>query len=176
MADAFVGEIMVAGFMTVPRNWAQCAGQILPISQNTALFSLLGTTFGGNGSSNFQLPNMQGNCAVGAGQGIGLSEYFPGEIGGAANVTLLTSNVPPHTHAVNAHSLPGTTGTPGSNAFAKLVAGNLYNKPGDTPTLVPMSQNTLPGVAGGSLPHNNMMPYLALNWVICMSGIFPPRG
>ena len=172
MADPFVAEIRVFGFNFAPTGWAFCNGQLLPISQNTALFSLLGTTYGGNGTSNFALPNLQGDVAIGAGQGPGLSLRDLGEAGGEAGVTLLTSEMPAHSHALNATA--GATGSnPSGQAIAPPVNGaSAFHAPG---TLAPMSADSL-GVTGGAQPHNNLPPYLTLNFCIALLGIYPARS
>jgi microcystin-dependent protein len=175
MSDQFLGEIRLVGFNFAPVGWAPAAGQLLPISSYTALFSLLGVTYGGDGRSNFALPNLQGNVAVGVGQSPGLSPYVLGETGGSQSVTLLTTEVPSHAHTFNADSRPATSSSPSGNAFAKTPTDKLiYATPGGTQ--VQLNQNFLSPASGGSLPHNNMMPYLTLNWVIAMQGIFPARG
>lgn len=174
MSDQFVGELRLVGFNFAPVGWAQAAGQILPISRNTALFSLLGTMYGGDGKSNFALPNLQGNVALGAGQGPGLTQYVQGETGGTQNVTLLTQETPPHGHTFNADGRDASTPTPGNNVLAKTTANVLvYAKAGGT--AVQLNPSFL-APFGGSQPHNNMMPYLTLNWVIALAGIFPARG
>jgi microcystin-dependent protein len=171
--DQFLSEVRVCGFNFTPSGWAQCKGQLLPISQNTALFSLLGTFYGGNGQSTFALPNLQGSCANSMGQGPGLSDYTLGQQGGSEFVTLLESEIPAHIHNVNANIGLGTLGT-GSNTttFARSVGGNVYKKGASNTSLAPQSL----APAGGSLPHNNMMPYLVLNFVIALQGIFPARN
>lgn len=174
MADPFVAEIRIFGFNFAPTGWALCNGQILPISQNTALFSLLGTTYGGNGQSTFALPNMQGNAPMHPGQGPGLSLHDLGETGGSETVTLLQSEMPAHSHGLLvAGADVGDERTPVDRSFARTtgVGGNLY---GAASNLVSMSPNALPP-AGGGLPHNNMMPYLTLNFCIALQGVFPPR-
>ena len=177
MSDQFVGQLMLAGFSFAPLQWAQCAGQLLPISQNTALFSLLGTYYGGNGTSNFALPNLQGSCAVGSGQGPGLSPYDIGQSGGSQTVTLLTTQVPSHNHTANANAVRADQTAPGGNAFAQSEAGNIYNNTtSPAPATVPMNSNTLVGAVGSNQPHNNLMPYLVLNWVIALQGIYPSRS
>jgi microcystin-dependent protein len=170
--DPFVAEIRIFPFNFAPRGWAFCDGQILPISQNTALFSLLGTTYGGNGASNFGLPNLQGRAPMFQGQGPGLSLRDLGENIGAETVTLLESETPAHTHTVRASSDDGELQAPTSTrSLARSIGGFLYQTP---PTsLVAMA--ALP-TAGGSLPHNNMMPYLTLNFCIALQGVFPPRS
>jgi microcystin-dependent protein len=179
MAEPFLGQLMLVGFNFAPFGWAICAGQLLPIQQNAALFSLFGTTFGGNGTSNFALPNLQGNVVVGAGQGPGLTLYDVGETGGSSTVTLLTSEAPQHTHTANAHSGRANLSIPGSTtAFGEALGlgGSIYNTTTTpAPPLVQMSPATLPA-AGGGQPHNNMMPYLTLNWIVALQGVYPQRG
>ncbi len=175
MANPFVAEIRIFGFNFAPRGWAFCDGQILPISQNTALFSLLGTTYGGNGQSTFALPNFQGSGAIQAGQGPGLSLYDLGQTGGEPFVTLLDSEMPIHAHQAFATSGGADQAGPGGNIWAQAVsdqgAFNYYNTT-DGATMSPLALQ----IAGGSQPHNNMMPYLTLNFCIALQGVFPPRG
>jgi microcystin-dependent protein len=176
MADQYLGQLMLVGFNFAPYGWQEAAGQILPISQYSALFSLLGTYYGGNGTSNFGLPNLQGAVAIGYGQGAGLSDYSLGESGGNTTVTLNVSEVPAHLHTVMAKSAPATLTAPANNSFGEPVGlGNLYT---NTPvqTGLPMSNAALGPPVGGNQPHGNMMPYLTLNWIICMAGVFPPRN
>lgn len=174
MADPFVAEIRIFGFNFAPRGWAFCNGQLLPISQNTALFSLLGTTYGGNGQSNFALPNLQGCAPMHPGQGAGLSLRDLGETGGSETVTLLQSEMPFHDHSLAAQSTPlGGTANPTGNTLNRVASGNLYAV--SNANLVSMAPEAL-APAGGSLPHNNMMPYLTANFCIALQGIFPPRG
>jgi microcystin-dependent protein len=143
-----------------------CNGQLLPISQNTALFSLLGTTYGGNGTSNFALPNLQGNAPMGFGQGAGLSPRTLGESGGVAAVTLLTSELPAHTHAPGATATLGNTANPDGSIFAESHAYQY----------APKANTTMAPIAvGGSQPHNNLPPFLVLNFIIALQGIFPAR-
>lgn len=173
MADPFVAEIRIFPFNFAPAGWAFCNGQLLPISQNTALFSLLGTTYGGNGKSNFALPDMQGNAPMHPGQGPGLSLHDLGETGGSQTVTLLESEIPAHTHGICTYNDVGEDRAPDTNeALARSTGGLLYAPPG---TIVQLAFEALVP-AGGSMPHNNMMPYLTLNFCIAMQGIFPPRG
>ena len=162
-----------------PRNWAYCNGQIIAISTNSALFSLLGTTFGGNGQTTFGLPQMQSRTAVGAGQAAGASYYTLGEMGGYPTTTLTINNIPPHTHtgvvsmALNANSTEGGTGEPNDNVPGTLVNG--YSMTGDG-TLATPTYATHIGVSGNSSPYSNMAPYLAVNYIICMYGIYPSRN
>jgi len=171
MADPFVAEIRIFPFNFAPKGWAFCDGQLLPISQNTALFSLLGTTYGGNGKSNFALPNVQGRSPMHPGQGPGLSLHDLGETGGSETVALLLSEIPFHNHAVNAASGdPAESNNPQGNAMSRANL-NVYT---NSLTLTQMSPNALVPV-GGSLPHNNLQPYLTLNFCIALQGVFPPR-
>lgn len=176
MSDPFVAEIRIFGFNFAPTGWAQCNGQLLPISQNTALFSLLGTQYGGDGKSNFALPNLQGSVPVHGGQGPGLSEYFIGQSGGTDTITLLESEIPAHPHAMMANNQPGQVNTPApALTLARSQGGSAYIPANPAPALVNMSFQTL-APTGGSLPHNNLMPYVTLNFCIAMQGIFPPRS
>jgi len=175
MADPFVAEIRIFPFNFAPTGWAFCNGQLMPISQNTALFSLLGTTYGGDGKSTFALPNLQGRAAMFDGQGPGLSLRDLGEQGGEPNVTLIISEMPAHTHVVNA-KVAGGTASPtnmvwGTSSAAKVAA--FFYAPA-APAPVGMNPAAL-SIAGGSLPHNNLMPYLTLNFNIALQGVFPPR-
>lgn len=173
MADPFVAEIRIFPFNFAPRGWAWCDGQLLPLSQNTALFSLLGTTYGGNGKSNFALPNLQGRAPMHPGQGPGLSLHDLGEAGGSETVTLLESEIPSHSHALRAFNDVGEDRIPGpSEALARSTGGFLYAAPD---ALVPLSNQALPP-AGGDAPHNNMQPYLTFYFCIALQGVFPPRG
>jgi microcystin-dependent protein len=174
MADQFIGEIRATGFNFAPTGWALCNGQVLPISQNTALFSLLGTQFGGNGTSNFALPNLQGLAPMHQGNGAGLSPRTIGEAGGETAVTLLASQMPSHTHtAMNAAA---------SNAYAPTNAVFGGGGRGKELAYAPTSGSTAQlnshaiGTAGGSQPHNNLPPYLTVNFIIALQGIFPSRS
>jgi microcystin-dependent protein len=172
MADPFVAEIRIFPFNFAPRGWAFCQGQILPISQNTALFSLLGTTYGGNGQSTFALPDMQGNAPMHPGQGPGLSLHDLGETGGSEFVTLLISEIPGHSHALNAAgSDPADKFAPAGNSLGRSSSGNAW---GPANSLTNFAFQSLTP-AGGDLPHNNMQPYLTLNFNIALQGVFPPR-
>jgi microcystin-dependent protein len=180
MSDQFVGEIRMFAGNFAPTGWALCNGQILPISQNTALFSLLGTTYGGNGVNTFALPDLQGNSPLQAGQGPGLSLRDLGETGGENSVTLLQSEMPSHRHTVpvNGNDAADPTHNPPSisnpgNPFATSLAKTDFNAygPGQDMTAVAAF-----GFVGGSQPHNNRQPYLAVNFIIALQGIFPPRG
>ena len=173
MSAPFVAEIRIFGFNFAPTGWATCDGQLLPISQNTALFSLLGTFYGGDGKSTFALPDIEGRAALHQGQGVGLSEYFLGQMGGAEFVTLLNSEMPFHTHSLMASNLPSTTGNPSpTTVLSRSGGGAAYKASGPLVNLAFQATT----VAGGSLPHNNLMPYLTLNYVIALQGLFPARG
>jgi microcystin-dependent protein len=171
--DPFVAEIRMFPFNFAPKGWAWCDGQLLPLSQNTALFSLLGTTYGGNGKSNFALPDLQGRAPMHPGQGPGLSLHDLGETGGSETVSLLESEIPSHSHSMKTANDPGDSNRPANNALTRSSEGSVYNS--SNAGLVAMSPNTLPP-AGGDQPHNNMMPYLTVYFCIALQGVFPPRG
>jgi microcystin-dependent protein len=172
MADPFVAEIRIFPFNFAPKGWAWCDGQLMPLSQNTALFSLLGTTYGGDGKSNFALPDMQGNAPMHPGQGPGLSLHDLGETGGSETVTLLESEIPAHAHAFVSRNFTANSDTPSALCVAKPPSGpNIYAVPG---ALVQMSDQSL-APAGGDQPHNNLMPYLTFYFCIALQGVFPPR-
>jgi microcystin-dependent protein len=169
--DPFVAEIRILPFNFAPKGWAFCDGQILPLSQNTALFSLLGTTYGGDGKSNFALPNMQGSAPMHPGQGPGLSLHDLGETGGSDTVTLLVSEIPSHSHSMSVSGQAGLNNTPAGQLFAVGAGINLY---APAANLTAMSDSAL-APTGGDQSHNNRMPYLTLNFCIAMQGVFPPR-
>ena len=174
--DPFVGQIQLVAFNFAPVGWAFCNGQLLPINQNTALFSLLGTTYGGNGTTNFALPNLQGMAALGQGQGPGLSLYDLGQTGGATTVTLLQSMVPTHSHTFPASTGAGRATTPSPSVYPGTVArgeAKLYNT--SATTNASMAAAALATV-GSSAPHNNLMPYLVMNYIIALVGVYPPRS
>jgi microcystin-dependent protein len=173
MADPFVAEIRIFPFNFPPKGWAFCNRQLLPLSQNTALFSLLGTIYGGNGRSNFALPDLQGNAPMHPGQGPGLSLRDLGETGGSETVTLLESEIPFHTHPLQAETTPANSKSPAGNVLARAAGGNVYLAPAGAP-IVQLSPNAL-APTGGNQPHNNMQPYLTLNFCIALQGVFPPR-
>ena len=175
MSEAFVGELRLMAFNFAPRNWAQCNGQLLPISQNQALFSLLGTQYGGNGQTTFALPDLRGRAVVGMGSGPGLPSVEIGERAGVENVTLNTAQVPAHQHALNASSdlanasvpglaLPGAKSRTSLAMFAAAGSANTTLNPGAV------------GSAGASQPHNNLQPLTALTYCIALFGIFPSRS
>jgi len=174
MSNPFLAEIRIftAGF--APKGWALCDGQLMPISQNTALFSLLGTTYGGNGTSNFALPNLQGCAPMQAGQGPGLSLRDLGETAGEQTVTLLQTEMPAHSHGVQGGAGTGQA-SPANNAWgsgSKLGGGSVYAPPGNNVNMNPLATS----IAGGNLPHNNMMPFLGLTFIIALQGVFPARS
>ena len=176
MADPFVGEIRLFAGNFAPTGWALCNGQLLPIAQNTALFSLLGTNYGGDGRTTFALPNLQGAAPLMAGQGPGLSGRSLGEVGGEAAVTLTTAEMALHTHAASATASPGNAPDPANAVWgvAAVARGTaMYAaSPGTGPQMSPQAL----GIAGSSQPHNNLPPYLALTFIICLQGIYPPRS
>jgi microcystin-dependent protein len=173
MADPFVAEIRIFPFNFAPKGWAWCNGQLLPISQNTALFSLLGTTYGGDGKSTFGLPDLQGSAPMHPGQGPGLSLHDLGETGGTEAVTLLASEIPSH-----GHQMRGAAQDP---ALAKAVSPDASWSLSQGGGIYQNAQNTqlafqAVGPAGGDLPHNNMQPYLTFYFNIALQGVFPPRS
>lgn len=172
MADPFVAEIRIMGFNFAPRGWAFCNGQILPISQNTALFSLLGTMYGGDGKSTFALPDLQGRAPMFWGQGPGLSLYDLGQTSGTETVTLLTAEIPAHSHTMSFNgNVIGESNLPGGKVFAKsgIPDTSVYS------TNQPTKQGGELAPVGGNQPHNNMQPYLVMNFAIALQGVFPPR-
>lgn len=172
MSEPFVAEIRIFAGNFAPKSWAMCNGQILPISQNTALFSLLGTYYGGDGKSTFALPDLQSRVPIGAGQGPGLTDRFLGEEGGSNAVALLTSEIPSHTHTLQGANAPLKRRNP-TNALLTSVSGaNVYAA--TAPDTLMASEAV--GITGSSLPHNNMQPYLTLNFIIALQGIYPARG
>ena len=190
MADPFIGEIRIFGFNFAPQGWATCNGQLLSISQNTALFALIGTAFGGDGVSTFALPNLQSRVPIHQGQGPGLSPYTIGQQAGVENVTLTAQQMPQHNHLVNCNgastgkggtvfdvgtgqnpvnNYPGLAASPASAVYSNVVS---TNNNGSNST---MNTNMLT-LAGSNLPHTNLQPYLAVNFCIALVGIFPSRG
>ena len=167
--DPFVAEIRIFPFNFAPRGWAWCDGQLLPLSQNTALFSLLGTTYGGNGKTNFALPDLQGRAPMHPGQGPGLSLHDLGETGGVETVSLLQSEIPSHTHQMRVSGDDGNSRSPTNNYVG--VGNNIF---APAANLTSMNPNAI-APAGGDQPHNNMMPYLTFYFNIALQGVFPPR-
>jgi microcystin-dependent protein len=172
VSDPFVAEIRIFPFNFAPKGWAWCDGQLLPISQNTALFSLLGTTYGGDGKSTFALPDLQGRAPMHPGRGPGLSLHDLGETGGSETVTLLESEIPAHSHSLMSLGAPANRTNPIGNTIARVSAGNAYVTP--PVALVSMAPGALPP-AGGDQPHNNMQPYLTFYFNIALQGVYPPR-
>lgn len=170
--DPFVAEVRIFAGNFAPKGWATCDGQLLPISQNTALFSLLGTTYGGDGKSNFALPDMRGRAAMQPGQGPGLSDRYLGESAGEETVTLIVSEIPAHNHTIMSINDSGDTNQPAGNGFARSTGASVYSPSG--PQQASLSPTAL-SPTGGSQPHNNMQPYLVLNYIIAMQGVFPQR-
>jgi microcystin-dependent protein len=170
--DPFVAEIRIFPFNFAPKGWAWCDGQLLPLSQNTALFSLLGTTYGGNGKSNFALPDLQGRAPMHPGQGPGLSLHDLGETGGSETVSLLESEIPSHTHQMKAASTAADLQDPAPDRVLARSTGAFAYFAGNQNTT--LSDNAL-APAGGDQPHNNMQPYLTFYFNIALQGVYPPR-
>ena len=169
MAEPFIGQIQSFGFNFAPRNWAMCNGQLLSIAQNTALFSLLGTTYGGNGQTTFALPDLRGRTSLHQGQGPGLTNRTIGEVSGSETVTLIITEMPMHNHLVNAsagtklNAIPASNNLGGATIYTNAALDSVMDPVMITPT-------------GGSQPHQNMQPYLVINWCIALQGIFPSRN
>jgi microcystin-dependent protein len=172
MSDPFVAEIRMFAGNFAPTGWAMCNGQLLPISQNTALFSLLGTTYGGDGKSTFALPNLQDSAPMHPGNGSGLSQRFLGEQSGTPTVTLLQTELPIHNHIANAKTSLGNSQTPADQTWAGSNNAKQYV---NTAPNLPMAPTAL-AIAGSSFPHNNLAAYLVVTFIIAMQGVFPPRG
>jgi microcystin-dependent protein len=177
VSEPFIGQIILFAGNFAPRGWAFCEGQLLPIAQNTALFSILGTTYGGNGQTTFALPDLRGRVPMQPGNGPGLTPHSLGEASGSETVTLLSTQIPAHTHALGAHGGQADASSPDGAVPAVAVDPNtqqplnLYSATVTT-TMAP----TAVGIAGGSQPHQNMQPYLCLNFIIALEGIFPSRS
>jgi microcystin-dependent protein len=177
MSTPFVAEIRIFAFNFAPTGWALCNGQIMSIAQNTALFSLLGTTYGGNGQTTFGLPDLQGSVPIHQGQGQGLSLYQLGQTGGSETETLLISEIPLHTHTARASNTDGLFPAPTNNSWAAPGADVDLFWYDAVPSGAPVQMSPLAlSLAGGSLPHNNLMPYLTLNFCIALQGVFPARN
>ena len=172
MAEPFLGEISPVAFNFAPQGWALCNGQLLPINQNQALFSLLGTSFGGDGRTTFALPNLQGRVAINAGQGTGLSPYNLGDTGGADMVTLILSQLAEHSHGALGFGRAGDNKSPAGADWARPVSDTPYG------TSLPAGAMSAAATSatGGGQPHENRQPYLVLNYVIALQGIFPSRS
>lgn len=170
MSEPFIAEIRIFGFNFAPKGWAFCNGQIMPISQNTALFSLLSTMYGGDGKTTFGLPNLQGSMPVNAGTSTTGTTYYQGDVGGAATVSLVYQEMPPHNHQLVGDTGAATLTTPVNNYAA---GGTAFYKA--SPTLNQSLNPYSLTIVGNSLPHNNMVPYLTLNFCIALQGVFPAR-
>jgi microcystin-dependent protein len=175
VADPFLGEIRIFPFGFAPTGWASCNGQLVPISQNTALFALFGTYFGGNGTTTFGLPNLQGASPMHPGQGPGLSPYDLGQTGGSQTVTLLSSQLPPHPHTLQGDARPADLNMPSSATALARSSPAIYKTQAGAATQQ-MAAQVIGGSAGASGPHNNLMPYLTLNFCVALRGIFPARS
>lgn len=171
--DEYIGTISLFAGNFAPRNWALCNGQILNIQQNTALFSIVGPNYGGDGKTTFALPDLRGRVPIGVGQGIGLTNRELGKVGGEEAVTLTTTQIPSHTHTYNALSGNRESKDPSGN-FLGITPGLWYAQKNTGDTLLPMNAETVSS-AGGGQPHNNMPPFLGLNYIICTNGLYPPR-
>jgi microcystin-dependent protein len=171
-ASPFLGQVIPVPYNFAPQGWALCNGQILSIAQNTALFSLLGTNFGGDGKSTFGLPNLQGRVAIDAGQGTGLSNYNPGDTGGADSVALTLNQLAAHTHGALAFGRAGDSNSPSGTVWAKPTTDTPYGASSPPGAMSAASTS----VGGGGLPHENRQPYLVLNYIIALVGVFPPRS
>ena len=174
MSEPFLGQIQPFGFNFAPRGWAKCDGQLLPISQNDALFSLLGTTYGGDGRTTFALPDLRGRAALHEGSGPGLTSRRLGERNGVEHVTLNTTQIPAHDHAVNPKCHGGPAASDGDspvNAFPGIAGEDIYNSAGAQAMGATDSANT-----GGGQSHDNMQPYLVVNWCISLQGLYPSRN
>ena len=178
--EGTIGEIRMFAGNFAPRTWAFCSNQIMPIAQNTALFSILGTTYGGNGQTTFALPDFRGRVAVGTGQGPGLANITLGQLSGTTSVTLTTGNMPAHTHPLTGTVSPqgnqGATGLSNDPSNRRLAGTNIFTGAAtDLATMAPAVSTLAIGVTGGSQPFSIMPPYLGMNYIICLFGIFPSR-
>ena len=171
MSEPFIGQITIFGYNFPPRNWAFCDGQLLPIAQNTALFSLIGTTYGGDGRTNFALPDLRGRVPMHPGNGPGLTRRTLGEKGGAQTITLTLAQMPAHTHQAMGSSTENDQETPEDNSWGVNELGDQYRDSANTT----MDTNMLKS-AGSGQPHTNMQPYLGLYFSIALNGIYPSRG
>ncbi len=176
MSDPFLGEIRIFGFNFAPAGWAFCNGQIMPITQNTALFALLGTTYGGNGTANFALPDLRGRIPIHQGTGSGLSSYDLGQTGGSQTVTLTTAQMPEHNHALNATTAAADTADPANEVLANAnYGGDFVNEYAAGPGTTAMHSSSI-GNSGGTTPVSVLQPFLVLNFCIALQGIFPSRN
>lgn len=175
MSDAYVGQVVSVAFDFAPVDWLPCDGRLVNISDYETLFTLIGTTYGGDGVTQFALPNLSGTVAVGAGTGPNLSSYSVGQAGGAETVTLTAAQLPAHTHPMFASGTTGTTNTPNADSLAAYSGQDGVPYSTATPSIAMSTQALLP-VAGGGQPHENRQPLLCLNYIIAMQGLFPPQG
>lgn len=166
----YIGEILLVPFNFPPKGWAFCSGQLLPINQNQALFSLLGTQFGGNGTTNFALPDLRGRSPIGAGQGPGLTPYVVGETGGQETVTLTVNQLPTHDHPAFGSANTATTTSPSGAVWATQTRLTIYSSTTDSTQMFPS------GLTGGNQAHDNRSPFLSLNYIISLQGIFPSQN
>jgi len=168
MSDYFIGQIMLSGFNFAPRGFAMCNGQLMPINQYQVVFALLGTMYGGNGVTTFQLPDLRGRTPVGAGNNYGVGSSF-----GAESVAISAAQLPAHTHAINATTTAGALRDPANSIYGAPPSGQAYASASSGATQLAQQQMQN---AGGSQPHSNLQPYNVLNFSICLAGIFPSRG
>jgi microcystin-dependent protein len=173
MSNPFIGEIRMFGGNFPPVGWAFCNGQLIPISQNDTLFALIGTTYGGDGQNTFQLPNLQSRIPIHDGQGPGLSNYIIGQDGGVEQVTVTTANLPAHSHTVVADAGTGTATSPAGNVWANSTGAKQFTTAASNTT---MNAGSIGQAPGGSQPHDNMVPFLAVSFIISLFGIFPSRN
>ena len=177
MSNLYLGQLLLVPYNFSPQGWIFANGQILPISQNTALFSLLGTTYGGDGKSTFALPDLRGRIPIGSGQGPGLQLYDLGETSGSETVTLLSNEMPMHNHNLTAFATGNNIGSPVGHVLSHIgISDGAAAYGASTATLNDTLTSTIVWPAGSNLPHDNMMPYLTLNWVIARQGVFPTRS
>ena len=174
--NPYIGEIRMFAGNFAPRGWAVCNGQLMSIAQNTALFSILGTTYGGDGRTTFALPNLQGAAPLAAGQGPGLSDRSLGESGGEASITLLGPGLPSHTHAAQCDGSAGNQVGPGNNVWALACAARGEHMYASSAGTSPAMHAQAIAPAGGNQPHNNMSPYLVVTFIIALEGVYPPRS
>jgi microcystin-dependent protein len=176
VSNPFLGEIRIFAGNFAPSGWALCDGQLMVISQNTALFSLFGTTFGGDGRLNFGLPNLQGSAPMNPGQGSGLSDHYLGEVGGEQTVTLQQSEIPSHPHSLMASPRNADLNNPGpQNSLARSTPAYIYKQPAGANPPSPLNPNVV-GLSGNGRPHNNMQPYQCVTFIVALQGVFPSRG
>jgi microcystin-dependent protein len=179
--NGFIGSVTLFAGSFAPRNWALCQGQLISIASNTALFSILGTTYGGNGTTTFALPDLRGRAVVGAGQGPGLSMYSLGQIGGTETTTLLSFNIPAHTHTAAVQIQPNAASaadqpSPGNDVYATAASGEPFYGPAPTAQMQAYPGTLTTASTGNSLPFSNLHPELALCYIVCVRGIFPARN